>query len=89
MNQRAKGRGKDGRKAPLGLAGAISTSHSFNCDHFEQYARTGGASLGGLIGSSRKIDPASQRNADRLHRNPHPQRTLRVTRRLAQVEGLV
>jgi len=42
---------KDGRKAPLETAGAISTFPLL-----QQNAKTDGASLRGLIGSSRNID---------------------------------
>jgi len=62
MNRRAKSCGKDGQKAPLEIAGAISTFPRFNNnklddrDHFQQNAKTSVASLRGLIGSSRNID---------------------------------
>jgi hypothetical protein len=63
MNRRVKSCGKDGQKAPLEIAGAISTfSHSFNNnklddrDHFLQNAKTSVASLRRLITPSRNAD---------------------------------
>ena len=63
MNRRAKSCGKDGQKAPLEIAGAISTFRTASTTTsltiaitFHKMQKTSVASLRGLIGSSRNID---------------------------------
>ena len=64
MNRRAKSCGKDGQKAPLEIAGAISTFPQLqqqqapldDRDHFLQNAKTSVASLRRLITPSRNAD---------------------------------